>query len=46
VKQATTIASGFVQKIIIDMQQSNFPSGMYMIMAEGTVTKTFKVVKQ
>ena len=46
VKQATTIASGFVQKIILDMQQSNFPSGMYMIMAEGTVTKTFKVVKQ
>ena len=41
-----TIATGFVQKLIIDMQQSSFARGMYMVVAEGTVTKTFKIVKQ
>lgn len=46
VYEAKTIATGFVQKLIIDMQQSSFARGMYMIVAEGTVTKTFKVVKQ
>jgi hypothetical protein len=46
VHQERTIATGFVQKLIIDMQQSSFARGMYMVVAEGTVTKTFKVVKQ
>lgn len=46
VRQATTTATGFVQKLIIDIQQSSYSKGMYMIIAEGTVTKTFKVVKQ
>jgi hypothetical protein len=46
VHQEKTIATGFVQKLIIDMQQSKFTRGMYMVVAEGTVTKTFKVVKQ
>ena len=46
VHQVKTIATGFVQKLIIDMQQSSFARGMYMVVAEGTVTKTFKVVKQ
>jgi hypothetical protein len=46
VQQVKTIATGFVQKLIIDMQQSSFARGMYMVVAEGTVTKTFKVVKQ
>jgi hypothetical protein len=41
-----TIATGFVQKLIIDMQQNTFARGMYMVVAEGTVTKTFKIVKQ
>jgi len=46
VRQAKTVATGFVQKLIIDMQQPSFARGMYMIVAEGTVTKTFTVVKQ
>ncbi len=46
VDQLKTIATGFVQKLVIDMQQSKFARGMYMVVAEGTVTKTFKVVKQ
>ena len=46
VEQAKTVATGFVQKLVIDLQQSSFARGMYMVVAEGTVTKTFKVVKQ
>jgi hypothetical protein len=46
VREAKTTATGFVQKLIIDLQQSSFAKGMYMIVAEGTVTRTFKVVKQ
>jgi len=46
VYQAKTIATGFVQKLTIDMQPGSFARGMYMMVAEGTVTKTFKVVKQ
>jgi hypothetical protein len=46
VREVKTIATGFVQKLIIDLQQSSFAKGMYMIVAEGTATKTFKVVKQ
>ena len=46
VREVKTIATGFVQKLIIDLQQSSFAKGMYMIVAEGTDTKTFKVVKQ
>jgi hypothetical protein len=46
VQQTQTIATGFVQKTIIDLQQSKFASGMYMIEAKGTDTKTFRVVKQ
>jgi hypothetical protein len=46
VQQSKTTATGFVQKLVIDLQQSSFARGMYMVVAEGTVTKTFKVVKQ
>jgi hypothetical protein len=46
VQQTQIQATGFVQKIIIDLQQSKFATGMYMIMAEGASTKTFKVVKR
>ncbi|MFI5187187.1 MAG: S8 family serine peptidase [Chitinophagales bacterium] len=46
VKQVQTPATGFVQKITIDLQQNKFASGMYMILAEGTSTEMFKVVKQ
>jgi hypothetical protein len=46
VQQEKAVATGFVQKLVIDMQQDSFARGMYMIVAEGTVTRTFKVVKQ
>jgi len=46
VREAKTIATGFVQKLVIDLGQSRFAKGMYMIVAEGTVTRTFTVVKQ
>jgi hypothetical protein len=46
VQQSNTVATGFVQKIIIDIQQSRFATGLYMITAEGASTKTFKVVKR
>jgi len=46
VQQSQAVATGFVQKIIIDIQQSRIATGMYMIIAEGANTKTFKVVKR
>ncbi len=46
VYQSQTIATGFVQKIIIDIRQSRIARGMYMIIAEGMNAKTFKVVKR
>jgi hypothetical protein len=46
VDQLRTVATGFVQKVAIDLQQTKFTRGMYMVVAEGTATKTFKVVKQ
>ncbi len=46
VRKLQTIASGFVQKTSIDLQQSKFTRGIYMIVVNGTVTRTFKVVKQ
>jgi hypothetical protein len=46
VQQSESIATGFIQKIIIDLQQSGFAKGMYMIMADGINRKIFKVVKR
>ncbi|HEY1870729.1 MAG TPA: T9SS type A sorting domain-containing protein, partial [Chitinophagaceae bacterium] len=46
VQQTQTTTTGFVQKVIIDLQPNKFAPGMYMIVAEGTVTRIFKVVKQ
>jgi hypothetical protein len=46
VEQIQTPASGFVQKIIIDLREAKFTPGMYMIVAEGAGTRTFKVIKQ
>jgi hypothetical protein len=46
VQQSETIATGFVQKMLIDLQQNKFAPGMYMIVAEGESTRSFKVVKQ
>jgi hypothetical protein len=46
VQKSQTIASGFVQKIIIDLQSGKFVKGMYMIVTEGTSARMFKVVKR
>ncbi|HMG66627.1 MAG TPA: T9SS type A sorting domain-containing protein, partial [Chitinophagaceae bacterium] len=46
IQETQTPATGFVQKIIIDLRQSRFVNGMYMIIAAGSETKTFKVVKR
>jgi hypothetical protein len=46
IQQSRNIATGFVQKIIIDLKQSKFATGIYLVRAEGTNTKTFKVIKR
>jgi hypothetical protein len=46
VQQIQAPASGFVQKIVIDLREVKFTPGMYMIVADGTSTRTFKVIKQ
>jgi hypothetical protein len=46
VQESEAIATGFVQKMLIDLQQSKFAPGMYMIVAEGESARSFKVVKQ
>ncbi len=46
VQQIQTPTTGFVQKIIIDLRQNKFTPGMYLIVADGANTQTFKVLKQ
>ena len=46
IKQQQSIATGFVQKIIIDMQQPRFSTGLYMISAEGNGRQIYRVVKK
>jgi hypothetical protein len=46
VHQSQNIATGFVQKIIIDLKQSRFSTGMYLVRVEGTNTRTFKIIKR
>jgi hypothetical protein len=46
VKQIQTAATGFAQKIIVDLQRNQYASGMYMITVQGTDSRSFKVVKQ
>jgi hypothetical protein len=46
IQQTQTKATGFVQKVVVDLQQNKYAPGMYMIVAEGTITRIFKVVKQ
>lgn len=46
IKQQQSIATGFVQKIIIDIQQTRFATGLYMIVAQGSSKQTFRIVKK
>ena len=46
VQQAETIATGFVQKLTIDLRPARFSRNMYMLVAEGAEVKTFRIVKQ
>jgi hypothetical protein len=46
VKQSQHAATGFIQKIIIDLKQIGYSTGMYLVRAEGITTKTFKVIKR
>ena len=46
IRQHQLVADGFVQKFIIDLQQPDYAPGLYMIIAEGSEKKLFKVVKQ
>ena len=47
VKQYTSTATGFFQKITIDMQEKGFASGLYLLEAVSDVKKqTFRLIKQ
>lgn len=47
VKQYTSTATGFFQKITIDMQEKGFASGLYLLEAvSGTKKQTFRLIKQ
>jgi hypothetical protein len=46
VQQSKALATGFTQKLIIDMQSGKFAKGIYMIIVEGADTRTFKIIKQ
>jgi hypothetical protein len=46
VKQVPTVATGFVQKFAIDLHQSKYATGLYMIVVGGTKKGTFKVLKK
>jgi hypothetical protein len=46
VQQQQTTATGFVQKITIDLRSDLYAAGMYMIMAEGDKKQVWRVVKQ
>jgi hypothetical protein len=46
VKQIQTVATGFVQKFTIDLHQSKYATGLYMIIVEGIKKEVFKVLKK
>jgi hypothetical protein len=35
-----------VQKITVDLKESRYAKGIYLVAAEGTVAKTFKIIKR
>jgi hypothetical protein len=45
VLQQQAISDGFIQKMTVDLKPSKFASGMYLIVAEGTKTGNFRVVR-
>ncbi|MBK7562622.1 MAG: S8 family serine peptidase [Chitinophagaceae bacterium] len=47
IKQYTSIASGFLQKLAIDMQDKAFTSGIYLLEASSGLKKqAFRIIKQ
>ena len=47
IKQYSSNATGFLQKMVIDLQARGVPSGLYMLEAEGGGKKQFfKLLKQ
>jgi hypothetical protein len=46
VKQQQAIATGFVQKVIIDLQNPGFAGGVYLLSVDGNKREVFKLVKK
>ena len=46
VKRQQSIATGFVQKIMIDIHEPRFATGLYMIAAEGNERQVFRIIKK
>ncbi|TMI84959.1 MAG: T9SS type A sorting domain-containing protein [Bacteroidetes bacterium] len=46
VKQQQTIATGFVQKVIVDLQNPGFAGGVYLLSVDGNAREVFKLVKK
>jgi len=46
VKHSQAVATGFVQKAVIDLRESRYAKGMYLVIAEGTNAGTFKIIKR
>jgi subtilase family protein/type IX secretion system substrate protein/CARDB protein len=46
VKQQQAIATGFVQKVIVDLQNPGFAGGVYLLSIDGNKRAAFKLVKK
>ena len=46
VQQSEHIATGFVQKVLIDLKANKFATGIYLVQPEGTSGGTFKLLKR
>jgi hypothetical protein len=47
VKQYRPVATGFIQKLVVDLQEPVFAAGMYLLEAvNGDTRQTFRMVKQ
>ena len=46
VKRVQTVATGFVQKFTIDLHQSKYATGLYLIVVDGAEKAVFKVLKK
>jgi hypothetical protein len=45
-KHIQVIATGFVQKIAVDLKENRYAKSVYLVVAEGTIAKTFKIIKR